>query len=494
MAHSRGDLLVQNRVQVIEQPDERLIHDLFTRQPKPFRALAVPIAGEFLPVAGVIGGFKLSAGYGGLILTAKPDEAKRWLRLCELTGRTGDCIHVTPNSGHKLNVLQYETQRPGTRIAITDDLIALFRCIIGVMSRSKQTEIRDDFWTSNVNDLMRALFDIFQLSGKPLALNQFVRFINLAPQLPATPWDSNEEFADVINRAMETAEKGTDEDKRIFSDAFEYWTKRFPRTPEVTRGGIISGFTAMASVLNGRGIYEMICAETNLTPEMILSGKIVILDFPIKGNIQGGQMIQATWKLLFQQAIERRADKGLNSARPVFLWEDEGHEFFSQHDVRFQPTTRDCRCSHVILSQNLHNFLHLGHDQHAVFAVFAAINTYIFHTNGDHETNCWASARIGDIRERRLSSGGLLKAFTKEDFSIFPRQPEEIKSAGEMSITETRERAIPPEDFGKLKRGGDGTCEAVILWLSHQFTFNKNRNFCVRTFQQEPRPNNRNQL
>src|ERR1035438_10439672 len=69
--------------------------------------------------------------------------------------------------------------------------------------------------------------------------------------------------------------------------------------------------------------------------------------------------------------------------RPVFLWEDEGHMFFSQYDVNFQPTARDCRASHVIISQNIHNFLHLGHDPHAVQAVFAAMNTYIFHTNGD---------------------------------------------------------------------------------------------------------------
>ena len=32
-------------------------------------------------------------------------------------------------------------------------------------------------------------------------------------------------------------------------------------------------------------------------------------------------------------------------------------------------------------------------------------------------------------------------------------------------------------------------CDAVILWLSHQFAVNKNRNFCVKSFAQERKNN-----
>jgi len=44
-----------------------------------------------------------------------------------------------------------------------------------------------------------------------------------------------------------------------------------------------------------------------------------------------------------------------------------------------------------------------------------------------------------------------------------------------------------PAEFSRLKRGGDGTCEAVIFWLSHQFECNDGKSFCRRTFTQEPR-------
>lgn len=429
----------------------------------------------------------LRAGFGALVLTVKPDEARRWERLCKQTGRECDFIHVTPTSGHKLNFLQYELQRPGERFAVAEDLITLFRTLIGVMSRSKRADIGDDFWTNATNQLLRKLTELFLLAKEPLTLEHMVRFINKAPKNTRNDWHTVEFFSDVIQQAEENAQKGSPEDQRIYQECREYWTEAYPAVADVTRSGFITAFSAMADVLSGRGIHEMIGTETNLTPEMILSGKVVVLDIPLKGNIQGGLMVQSMWKLLFQQAAERRADKGQPTARPACLWEDEGHMFFSQHDVDFQPTARDVRAPHVIISQNLHNFLQQGHNPHAVEAVFAAMNTLLFHTNGDMMTNRWASEKIGVIRKLKLTTDGLLRTMTDKDYTFAERRPEEVKNVGKMKVVEERKPGLPPEDFAKLKRGGDGTCEAVLIWLSHQFAANGGRNFCVLTFNQEPK-------
>ena len=431
----------------------------------------------------------LQAGFGGLVLTAKPDEARRWVRMCQESGRAGDFVHVTPGSGHRLNILQYETQRPGDRMAVTDDLITLFRCILDVITRDKGGRgTNDDFWTRATNQLMRKLFDLFLLAGEPLAMDRFVRFMNLAPQDNDTDWTKIKLFADLIHRAKANANKGSEADRRIFQEVFEYWTQDLPRVTEATRSGIVTGFSAMADSLSGRGIYEMMATGTNITPEMILSGLVVILDVPLKGNVQGGLMVQAIWKLLFQQAAERRADKGLPSARPAFLWEDEGHMFFSKNDVDFQPTARDIRAPHVILSQNMHNFLQQGHDTHAMNAVFSAMNTCIFHCNGDLETNRWSSQRIGEVKKLKLTTDGLFRHLKDKDIKFLEdRRPEEMENVGTMKVIEETKAALRPEDFMKLKRGGEGTCEAVVLWLAHQFAVNQNRNFCVVTFEQEPK-------
>ncbi len=257
----------------------------------------------------------LKMGYGGLVLTAKPDEGKRWVDLCARLGRAEDCIHVTIGSGHALNVMQYESQRPGKRFAVCSNLIGLFRLLIDTMSKNPNSGVRADFWTHATNELMGAIFNIFLIAGEPLVMDNLVRFINFAPLSPTKAWQEIEFFGEVVLRAEANAKNGTEEDQDVFQRAFEYWTVAFPAKTDATRSGIIIGFTAMASNMNDRGIYEMISRETNLTPEMILSGKIVILDIDLKGNKQGGYMVQSAWKLLFQQAIERRADKGLETAR-----------------------------------------------------------------------------------------------------------------------------------------------------------------------------------
>ena len=45
----------------------------------------------------------------------------------------------------------------------------------------------------------------------------------------------------------------------------------------------------MADNLSGRGIYEMVATETNLTPEMILSGKVFVLDLEAALRIRTGE-------------------------------------------------------------------------------------------------------------------------------------------------------------------------------------------------------------
>jgi hypothetical protein len=369
---------------------------------------------------------------------------------------------------------------------MADDLIDFFRVLIAVVSKRTSDQGRDDFWTNATNQLMRELFDVFLLAGEPLHIDSLTRFVTKAPEGPTQNWSRIPFFGDL----MQKAEKGIggEEDQRVYQRVLDYWTVAYPRIAEQTRSGIVLGFTAMANALSGRGIHSLISSETTLTPEMILSGKVVILDLSVKECGQGGSLIQAAWKFLFQRAIERRSDKGLATARPVFLWEDEGHLFFSQHDIEFQPTARDCRAAHVIISQSLHNFYQLGHDPHAVQGVFATMNTQVFHANGDLETNQWASEKLGTAIKTlvNVSISSQPKRPTQPKHWLFDMfRQEERESTSSTSVNQHREKVFQPEGFAQLKKGGDGTCEAVILWVSHQFKANGNRPFLVKVFEQD---------
>jgi hypothetical protein len=428
----------------------------------------------------------LTSGFGGLVLTAKPEEARRWERLCARTGRANDCIVVSRDGAHKLNILAYETQRPGNHLAASDDLISFFRVLISIVSKRTASPGKDDFWTNATNQLMRELFDVFLLAQEPLTIDSLTRFVTKAPEHPTQEWRSIRYFGEILARAE--AKRKNEEDERVFERVLDYWTESYPRIAAQTRSGIVLGFTAMANALSGRGIHNLISTETTLTPEMILSGKIVILDLPLKDCGQGGLLIQAAWKYLFQRAIERRADKGLPTARPVFLWEDEGHLFFSQHDIDFQPTARDCRASHVLISQSLHNFYHLGHNPHAVEGVFATMNTHVFHANGDLETNRWASARLGTglktLVNVSISSQPKPRSEPKH-WLLDMFQQEERQSTASTSVNQHREALFHPETFSQLKKGGDGYCQAVVFWVSHHFRDNQGRPFRLTVFEQD---------
>ena len=68
----------------------------------------------------------LSAGFGGLVLCAKPDEAELWRRYCQQTNRSDSLIIFGPQQPYRFNFLNYEFTRPGAGAGLTENLVRLF--------------------------------------------------------------------------------------------------------------------------------------------------------------------------------------------------------------------------------------------------------------------------------------------------------------------------------------------------------------------------------
>lgn len=45
----------------------------------------------------------LPAGFGGLVLTVKPDEKQLWHQYCRLAGRRHDLVVLEPGGPHRFN-------------------------------------------------------------------------------------------------------------------------------------------------------------------------------------------------------------------------------------------------------------------------------------------------------------------------------------------------------------------------------------------------------
>jgi hypothetical protein len=123
-----------------------------------------------------------------------------------------------------------------------------------------------------------------------------------------------------------------------------------PALASKTRETIDADFTGMFDPLTRGKIGELFGTGTNLTPDDILEGKVVVIDIPIAKYREVGQYAALIWAQLFQRAVDRRSYEA-PSGRPVFLWEDEAHYFTIEQDALFQTTARSKGISVVRLTK-----------------------------------------------------------------------------------------------------------------------------------------------
>lgn len=254
----------------------------------------------------------------------------------------------------------------------------------------------------------------------------------------------------------------------------EYWLSERPALNSKTRDTIDADFTGMFDPLTRGKIGELFGTVTNLSPDDIMEGKIVVIDIPVAKYREIGQYAALIWAQLFQRAVDRR-DYRPGVTRPVFLWEDESHWFTIDQDALFQTTARSKGISVVRLTQNIPNFLDAyGRDgKHKVDTLLGNHATKIFHRNGDPVTNEWSSKVISKelAYKHSLSNSGSLQSNGGFNSSA--------------SVSETYEESCMPHEFIGLQNGGrknDYTVEGILfqsgrLWLS-------DRRWVVRRFKQ----------
>jgi len=100
----------------------------------------------------------LTAGFGGLILAAKPDEASRWEGYARATGRTTATIRFDHTARYRFNFLDYLMNLPPKDGGGQADnaVNALLRVLEAAHSRDGLggSQAENDFWTKAIRDLL----------------------------------------------------------------------------------------------------------------------------------------------------------------------------------------------------------------------------------------------------------------------------------------------------------------------------------------------------
>jgi type IV secretory pathway TraG/TraD family ATPase VirD4 len=351
----------------------------------------------------------LTAGFGGIVLTAKTDDRALMEGYCRKAGRLRDLRVFSPSQPWRFNFLDYELNRGGPGAGITNNIVYLFCEVLQIADRQHGQGGREGeaYWRQATRQLLRNSIDLLIMARGTISVPDLYQVVISAPTSTAQVNSPDWQKSSFCYRCLldADAQNKNPMQARDFQIVADFFTLEFATLSERTRSVIVSTFTSMIDVINRGILRELFCGETNITPEDIERGTILVIDLPVKEYGEVGQFAQVLWKVSFQRAIERR-NLALNQ-RPVFLFADEAQYVITAGDMQFQTTCRSSRVATVYLTQNISNvYAALGGGDHGkaqADSLFANLTTKIFHANGDPVTNEWAASLIGRSRQYRMN-------------------------------------------------------------------------------------------
>lgn len=398
----------------------------------------------------------LRAGFGGLVLCAKPEECQLWERYAKETGREKQLVIIRPGSPWRFNFLDYELSREGRGGGMTENLVNLFTSVIAI-AEGKVEQVSGDgaYWQRASRQLLRNAIELLALAQRSITLADIYRIINDAPQsrddTESAQWWGTSFTAECLKLA--DAKEKTPLEAHDYQMVETYWLNAFANLDQRPRSGIVSTFTSVADLLLHGYAWELFGTDTNIVPEVTWkNGAIIVLDLPIQEFGEAGRICQGIFKLMFQKAVLRRDAR--QYPRPIYLFADESQAVaLSSFDYQFQAVARSVLACTVYLSQSISNYYSVlgasGRDEtHALLGNF---QTKIFHANSDHATNLYAADLISQERATNYS------------FNSGASQNGVSHSAGG---SEAIRYKVLPAAFTTLRKGGPANhlqVEAVVF-------------------------------
>lgn len=357
-----------------------------------------------------IAGAYLRAGYGGLVLCAKPEEVELWLDYCKQHGRANSIV-LFDKSRH-FNFLSYEFAKKGAEGAnsATDLLMKILKASDRAAGQGGGRE-GDAIWIKTTREMiLNTVSVLFSATGN-VRIEDIVNFVTSMPTTqPKTPEETQKTTRNFAMVRMTKMLKNPAHPlpKHSTQRLCNYWFSQFPKTPEKMRGSIMACVTAELNRFTDGILRECFTTTTDLVPEMVFSGAIIIMAFPKLTYQEEGEVAQQLFKLMFQRAVENRNSlPPVFRERPLFLWADEAQFFVSEADDQFLSTCRGSKCAVVYLTQSLPTYYaQLGKDKSdAVDGFVGKFVHKIFHSTADPRTANYASTLIGRKLHLRRNSG-----------------------------------------------------------------------------------------
>jgi hypothetical protein len=351
----------------------------------------------------------LKAGFGGIVLVAKPEEIQAWISYCRMTGRLRDLI-LFDGERHGFDFLSYEIARQGV-----NGTGAVVECLLHVLAAADHAtgaggQAKDEFWPQAIRQVLQYVVPVLYSAWGTVTVAQIIDFVVSAAtkgeQYTGPGFQERSFAAKTLRKAVDSPSVRLPDDEQ--KTILEYWFIQYPAIPEKTRGNIVISLTTKLDRFKHGRMKRAFCGETTVVPEMTWHGKIILLAMPVLTWAEDGVVAQQLFKFMWQRAVEsRNALAPIHRERPVFCFADEAQYFVNLKDDDFLSTCRASRACVVYLTQSIPTlYAKMGKEQEeAVNGLLGKFGNWVMHLNSCVKTNTYASQLIGRDLQWRATQG-----------------------------------------------------------------------------------------
>jgi hypothetical protein len=413
----------------------------------------------------------LSAGFGGLVLCAKPSEAAQWRKLGNETGRIDDFRFVDVSGNERFNFMEWAANQGGEGAGYTINIVNLLDEIASVIEEGGAANSNNGdsaFFRQALSNLLMNAVDACSLSGLRCELPILRALVTSAPQSLAQRDDPRWQEESVCWRALREAETATKDNpsrRPDYEECRNYWERDFPALSDRTRGVITLMFSLVARPFVTSPLLKLFGMDSTLKPEDTFDGRVIVIDLPVQEYALAGRVSALAWKRCFQKAVMRRRQDSAPQ-RNVFLYADEAQWFVTERDAEYQAVARSAGGCTVYLTQQRESLRRMLRNDDAVENLLANLQTKIFCQNTG-ATNTWASELLGE-RFVKVTSTSVGRSGLHGVRGI----ADDVNASAGIQRSEERRYYVEPAAFTTLKRGGpanDFQVEAVVFCGGKRF-------------------------
>jgi hypothetical protein len=226
--------------------------------------------------------------------------------------------------------------------------------------------------------------------------------------------------------------------------------------------------------MNTGVVREMTSGETNCSPQDVIGGKWLLVNFPPSAWGAAGLLISTGWKHLVELAILEREFR--NEMPFVTIWADEFSQFCTKSDAHYICQARSHGGSLCVLLQSVASIYAAMPGEagrHFADALLANFSHVIIHVS-DPVTAKWAASKLGRKKELMCSGG-----FQPSEDGIYGELFGSTRFHG--SFSEHYEQVLQDQAFQHgLRTGGpanDFIADAIVIKSGEPFTDGQNHKY-----------------